>query len=285
MVRIIYNPRANNGLGLSGANDVEKYYPGENFEYFELIKIPDVYDFIETADTADKIILTGGDGTLNGFINALNGRKLTHEIYYAPAGSGNDFWKDIRNGEPGEPELLNPYIECLPKVTVNGKTSYFINGIGYGIDGYCCEKADEERAKSDKPTNYTAIAIKGLLYDFKPRKATITVDGVSEQFKNVWLVPVMNGRFYGGGMNVAPMQDRLNGEHTLSCLVMHTWCNIYALAVFPNIFKGKLSNFKKQVKAFTGKKITVEFDKPCALQIDGETVLNVSKYEAEAYHE
>ena len=29
-----------------------------------------------------------------------------------------------------------------------------------------------------------------------------------------------------------------------------------------------------------GSDITVEFDKPCALQIDGETVLNVTKYRA-----
>ena len=32
-----------------------------------------------------------------------------------------------------------------------------------------------------------------------------------------------------------------------------------------------------------GKEITVEFDKPCALQIDGETVLDVTSYTARAY--
>ena len=57
-------------------------------------------------------------------------------------------------------------------------TKYFINGIGYGIEGYCCEEGDKIRATSDKPVNYTAIAIKGLLYKFKPRNATVTVDDV-----------------------------------------------------------------------------------------------------------
>ena len=37
------------------------------------------------------------------------------------------------------------------------------------MDGYCCEEGDKHRAVSDKPVNYTTIAIKGLLYKFKRR--------------------------------------------------------------------------------------------------------------------
>ena len=36
------------------------------------------------------------------------------------------------------------------------------------------------------------------------------------------------------------------------------------------------------VKVFTGKEITVKFDRPCALQIDGETVLGVTEYKVKA---
>ena len=43
----------------------------------------------------------------------------------------------------------------------------FINGIGFGIDGYCCEVGDQLKAKSDKPVNYASIAIKGLLFHYK----------------------------------------------------------------------------------------------------------------------
>ncbi len=41
-------------------------------------------------------------------------------------------------------------------------------------------------------------------------------------------------------------------------------------------------NIKKEkiVKVIKGKEITVEFDRPCALQIDGETVLGVTSYSA-----
>ena len=75
----------------------------------------------------------------------------------------------------------------LPTVIVNEKEYKFINGVGFGIDGYCCEVGDEQRAKSDKPVNYTSIAIKGLLFHFKPVNATVTYDGKSRTFPKVWL--------------------------------------------------------------------------------------------------
>lgn len=37
------------------------------------------------------------------------------------------------------------------------------------------------------------------------------------------------------------------------------------------------------VEVLTGKEITVRFDSPAALQIDGETVKNVSEYSVKAY--
>ena len=38
--------------------------------------------------------------------------------------------------------------------------------------------------------------------------------------------------------------------------------------------------YKKSIDVFSGKRITVEFDHPCALQIDGETVSDVTTYTA-----
>ena len=48
--------------------------------------------------------------------------------------------------------------------------------------------------------------------------------------------------------------------------------------VFPSIFKGEHVNHKEMVEVLTGKEITVKFDAPTALQIDGETVKNVTEY-------
>jgi diacylglycerol kinase family enzyme len=39
---------------------------------------------------------------------------------------------------------------------------------------------------------------------------------------------------------------------------------------------------KKNISIFTGKEITVKFESPRALQVDGETVLDVTEYTVKA---
>ena len=52
--------------------------------------------------------------------------------------------------------------------------------------------------------------------------------------------------------------------------------------VFPSIFKGEHVKQKKLIDIVEGHHIVVEFDRPTALQIDGETVSGVTKYEVKA---
>ncbi|MBP5445118.1 MAG: hypothetical protein J6Y28_03005 [Acholeplasmatales bacterium] len=235
-------------------------------------------EFVKGLNDDDEIVICGGDGTLNYFINHVDCDNIKQNVYIYPTGTGNDFLADLGRHDTKEPVLINEYIKNLPTVTIDGVSTKFINGIGYGIDGYCCEVADKQRVeKPNKPINYSSIAIKGLLFHYKKRKAKITIDGQVYEYKNVWLAPTMKGRYYGGGMIIAPAQDRLNSE-TLSVVVYKTRSKIRALMIFPSIFKGTHIKKKKVVNIMTGKDIEVEFNIPCALQIDGETVLNVKSY-------
>ena len=177
---------------------------------------------------------------------------------------------------------MDKYIKNLPTVTVNGKEELFLNGIGYGIDGYCCRVGDEIKEKAQKKPNYTAIAIKGLLFHFNPADAVVTVDGARREYKNVWLAPTMNGRYYGGGMIPTPEQNRL-GDGTLSLLVWHGKGKLKTLSVFPSIFKGEHVSHGEMCEVLTGREIEVEFSAPTDLQIDGETVKNVTHYAARSY--
>ncbi|MBR2464947.1 MAG: hypothetical protein IKB41_05925, partial [Clostridia bacterium] len=54
---------------------------------------------------------------------------------------------------------------------------------------------------------------------------------------------------------------------------------IHTLLVFPSVSKGGHIKHKSLAAEHQGKRISVEFDRPVALQIDGETVLGVTKYE------
>ena len=242
------------------------------------VKDIDYKEFLQGLEKEDEVVLFGGDGTLNYFINALGGYVPLNNVYLYPLGTGNDFYFDVCGTYEKKPLLINEYIKDLPIVYVNGMEKRFINGIGFGIDGYCCEVGDKLREKSDKPVNYAAIAIKGLLFHYKKLKAKVVVDGKEYNYKDVWLAPTMKGRYYGGGMKVAPEQDRKDNEKLVSSVVFRGKSRIYTLMVFPSIFKGEHVKYTKMVDIREGKDITVEFSRPCALQIDGETILNVKKY-------
>ena len=77
---------------------------------------------------------------------------------------------------------------------------------------------------------------------------------------------------------MAPDQDRFSDK--LTVVVYHCRSKLKALIAFPSIFKGEHVQKTDIVQIFTGNTITVRFSRPCAAQIDGETVLNVTEYTA-----
>ncbi len=234
------------------------------------------YDqLIPSLDSDDVLVICGGDGSINKFINRTKHLSFDNEILYYATGTGNDFLKDLGKTKEETPIRINEYIKDLPTCYINGEEYKFINGIGYGIDGYCCEEGDKLRAKDVKKINYTAIAIKGLLGKYKPTGVTITVDGEKHHFDKNWLAPVMFGRFYGGGMLPCPNQRRDNTEKTVSTLVFHGSGKLKTLMIFPSIFKGEHIKHNKIIQVFSGHEITVEHDEPRPVQVDGETILNV----------
>ena len=272
----LYNSLSNNGLKPEFLNVVERL---ENNEVKEIIDL-DYQEFLTSLKIDDEIVIVGGDGTLNYFVNEIKDLNIKNNIYYRASGTGNDFMNDIERID-GEEILINDYVYNLPTVYVKDVERKFINGIGFGIDGYCCEVADEIKKKTpNKKINYTSIAIKGLLFHFKSMKATIIVDGKEYIHEHVWIAPTMKGRFYGGGMMIAPNQKRTDSE--VSVVIYKTKSRLKALMNFPSIFKGEHIKKEKIVSVYKGKEIIVKFDKPCALQIDGETVLDVTEYKVVA---
>lgn len=277
MFRILYNPISAHGQGKTLAKNVREHLKGESYSFCDMREISDYKSYFAKLEEGDSIVITGGDGTLNRFINETDGILPDIDVYYYPAGSGNDFYHDV-SAEPNKLIKINAYIKDLPIVEVNGRTVRFLNGIGYGIDGYCCEEGDKIGQKTEKPANYTAIAIKGLLFHYQPTNAKVTVDGKTTEYSKVWLAPSMNGRYYGGGMMITPDQDRLGEEKMLSVGIFHGSGKIKTLMIFPSIFKGEHVKHTDVFEVLTGHEITVEFDRPTALQVDGETVLDVTSY-------
>lgn len=279
---VLYNPFSSNGAGRKESEKIFEYLKEESIEFMDMSAIPD-HDYsllFDKMDNTDKLVICGGDGTLNRFVNDCDDKFPDVDIYVFPTGTGNDFLRDIGIASPCAPVLITQYLKELPWVEINDKKYYFINNVAFGIDGWVCEIADQQKVKDPgAKANYTKIAISGLLGKYHPCNATVTVDGVTRQYQKVWMAPSMNGRFMGGGMMVAPMQDRSDAERTLTLMMFQNGGRLNIALSFPGVFTGK--HIKNKMAAFCkGHDITVEFDSPRAVQLDGETILGVTKYHA-----
>lgn len=278
----LFNPYCCNGKGEERARRLDHIHLNRTLEYMDMTTIQNYEDFFKNLQEEDAVIVCGGDGTLNRFINATYDISYPNEVLYYACGNGNDFLRDIGAQQGDGPVPINQYLKNLPTVTVKGKTYRFLNNVGFGIDGYCTQVGDEMIAQHKDNINYAAIAIKGILGGFHPVTATVTVDGKTETFRKAWLVPTMNGRYYGGGMMAAPNQNRLNPDHTVSVLVIYGRGKLKTLAMFPSIFQGEHVRHADMVKVLSGRSVKVRFDRPSPLQIDGETIRDVLEYEVHA---
>ena len=236
---LFYNPSARNGKAAEDLQLIKKTLDGQDVEIYAVTDIDDYVSVIDRIQPEDIVYIVGGDGTLNRFINDSTNLRILGDIFFYPAGTGNDFKHDVDPDNSLYRIRLNDYIRDLPTVTVSGVTYRFINGIGFGIDGYCCEEGDRQRAAGRQDINYSAIAVKGCLFGFKPYGADITVDGETRHYDKVWLAPTMFGRYYGGGMKVAPEQDRNNSQHTVTSVVIHGTGRLKTLIRFAKIFSGE----------------------------------------------
>ncbi len=252
--------------------------PDEKLYFRSMPAIKDFKKFFKDID-GDDVIICGGDGTINYFINKINGIKRKSHIWYFNAGSGNDFHKDVDGG--GKPYCIEQYIKDLPQVTVHGKKYLTINGAGCGIDSYACDEGEKKRKRDGKPVNYARQAIKGIMGGFKPFNAKVVVDGKEYDFKNVWLLPVMKGSYFGGGIKAAPNQKRMKDDK-LTMVAISKASRLRFLMVLGKGFSGKHIKYKKFVKLIRGYDFKVELDRKMPIQIDGELVSDVIKYQIKA---
>lgn len=275
---ILYNPIAGEETGADSAKKLDALYIGQELIYLDMTEIYDYSELFSSLSDDDDIIVCGGDGTLNRFINAIDGIEINNNIMYYATGSGNDFLHDLDKPNGSEPFRINEYIKALPYMYIGDEKRRFINGIGYGLDGHVCEMVNNLKKK--KQNSYLLCAIKAVLFSFRPRNATVTVDGVSKQYTNVWLSPTMKGKYFGGGMMISP--ERKRSQESLSVIVVHGCGKFKLLTILPTVFKGTHIKSKKYVEIHHAKEVTIDYDNPCSLQIDGETVLDVKSYTAKA---
>ena len=94
---ILYNPTAGHGHKPENVDLLKRDIPGECV----LIDVtaPEGYaKKLSDLSPDDVITVSGGDGTLNKFINTIDPDSIPCTVYYHASGSGNDFLNDKPDG-------------------------------------------------------------------------------------------------------------------------------------------------------------------------------------------
>ncbi|MBR2941981.1 MAG: hypothetical protein IKB82_01155 [Clostridia bacterium] len=135
-------------------------------------------------------------------MEAMGGSKAT--LYIVPCGTGNDFARAFNL--PKDPvEAFRSQLRGTRKaydcLTVNGRP--FLNVGGSGFDVEVLRKTEELKAIYPGEKAYTKAVLETLT-KYKPNEIEVIIDGGTPTQERCTIIEMANGRFFGGGMMVAP---------------------------------------------------------------------------------
>lgn len=275
MYYILYNPLSNGGTCIQRVTELESKFTSEKkeFKIKSLLDIESIQKFIDSLNNDDIIIVVGGDGTLYNFVNHIQGANIKNKkILFAKAGTGNDFYRDIKEEEENGFVQIDQYLSNSPTVEFFRNINHFNNSCGMGVDGDICNRVNISKKKS--AIHYLLNCIKAV-FNYNKYTLTAKIDGEEHTFEKTWFAVVMQGKYFGGGMKVAPEQDR-KSEH-LTLVVAHKASIFKLLIILPKIYSGKHVKHKKYVKVFKCKEVELIASEPQFIEIDGDIVPNVEK--------
>ncbi len=249
----------------------------------------EIADIDNAQDSDKKIVIVGGDGTIN---EVLNGIKLEDfdkiKFGIIPTGSANDFGRglEIKKTEPIKnlEKIVNNKV-CravdLGFATFDDKFSrYFAISAGVGLDALVCKKANTTKVK--KVLNkfhlgrfaYIILTISSF-FSMKCCDVKIKFDDEdSIVYKNLIFCAAMNTFAEGGGVKMAPNAKYDDGE--LSAVFVQNIPKFFAFFIFPFLILGKHSKIKGFViKNF--KKMELTSKEVMVSHIDGEWPGDVKK--------
>lgn len=233
-----------------------------------------------------KIVVVGGDGTMDEVINGITHFSQIH-FGYIPTGSGNDLCRGL--GISKQPMVNLNYILKHSQVRAmdlgsvhygDNQKHYFAISSGLGIDAEVCVRVERSKLKSV----LNALGIGKLTYLLKTLEALfsmpvasakVTLDGTKtiNVRKMIFLV-AMNHRFEGGGIPMAPNANAYDG--LLSLCLVYGFSRFRAFLALPSLLKGtheKLKGFE----IINCKTIDVVINQDMVLHADGEVLGNHNK--------
>lgn len=159
-----------------------------------------------------EVWVSGGDGTLNWFVNQYPDADLPIATF--PGGSGNDFhW--ILYGEGSVDDHFERVLHAQPRKVdagiCNGRL--FVNGVGIGFDGAIVKDLLGKRKMAGKASYLLSILKHIVGYTEKFCSIQMAGESISQP---CFMISVANGRRFGGGFLVTPLASTTDARLDLN---------------------------------------------------------------------
>ena len=236
-----------------------KDYP---YKIIETTKPGHATELASEFSSKDNVIFSvGGDGTLNEVVNGIKDKSLLGII---PSGSGNDFYKVIKEDT---------------KIIDLGKVNdrYFINIASLGVDANVAYLANYFKSKG-----YSLPYVRGII------KALIEYSSMETNKGIFSLMAICNGSYYGNGINMAPFANISDGY--LDLCTVDELNKIKIISLFAKLMKGTHMEAKEFHKELI-ESIEVDSQIPLKCNVDGEIIedchfkFELADKKVEYYHE
>jgi diacylglycerol kinase (ATP) len=278
--KVIVNPAA-------GANSTHRKWPGIK-NVLKNIGLSFDYQFtegtghgIEIARTAaddgyDALVAIGGDGTVHEVANGmLTAKTRETALGIVCTGTGSDLARSI--GIPRDPARACTSLTGRRRMVIDvGMVKYqkkeqpcqryFINSAGIGFDATVVAATESMPKYFGGTVPYLTGLLRSLLI-YRNKMINLKIgDKIQEKVK-VLSVVVANGRYFGGGMQIAP-EAKLD-DNLLDMIIVGDFGKLELLSVFSRVYKGTHLTHPK-VRLEKGTEISIDSAMKFLLHADGE---------------
>lgn len=207
-IRLFLNPNARDGA-VDRLRDAAHRALGDQAEVIETSSPDDsIHEIHRVCDEGGIVVAAGGDGTVHAIINALMTASTPAVLGLAPMGTSNNFCRDlqlpldvddalavVREGAPTPIDLI--------RVTFDGDVRYCATVATAGNADRVIEGLEDQDKQSWGAWCYLRAALP-VMTDLKGYAVEVAIEGGIAVSMQLWNLIVANGRYAGGGLDVAP---------------------------------------------------------------------------------
>jgi YegS/Rv2252/BmrU family lipid kinase len=228
-----------------------------------------------------KLIVVGGDGTMNEVINGLFSQDTikTTEVMLGmiSVGTGND-WARMFNIPKGYEEAVltikrqHTFIQDAGLVHYTRKGTewkrYFINIAGLGFDARVTERSNRMKEKGKSGAFLYFYTLLSSLLRYRSQKASIQIDG-KRMDRKVFSMNVGICKYSGGGMVQVPHAVADDGLYSITLIRKMGKLNV--LANVKRLYNGTIDKHRR-VETYMGESVKIVGSPRLQVETDGESL-------------